>query len=52
MNYIKKPVILLTVRLVAKNYVKPEKIQEFIGLCKKRVEKSVKEEGCMDSSNF
>jgi quinol monooxygenase YgiN len=48
MNYIKKLVILLTIRVVAKNYVKPEKIQEFIGLCKKLVEESVKEEGCMD----
>ena len=48
MNYIKKPVILLTIRVVAKNYVKPEKIQEFIDLCKKLVEESVKEEGCMD----
>ncbi len=48
MNYIKKPMILLTIRVVAKNYVKPEKIQEFIGLCKKLVEESVKEEGCMD----
>ena len=48
MNSIKKPVILLTIRVVAKNYVKPEKIQELIGLCKKLVEGYVKEEGCMD----
>jgi quinol monooxygenase YgiN len=48
MNSIKKPVILLTIRVVAKNYVKPEKIQEFIGLCKKLVKESVKEEGCID----
>ena len=48
MNYIKKPVILLTIRVVAKSYVKPEKIQEFIGLFKKLVEESVKEEGCID----
>ena len=34
-NYIKKSMILLTIRVVAKNYVKPERIQEFIGLCKK-----------------
>jgi quinol monooxygenase YgiN len=48
MNSIKKPVILLTIRVVAKNYVKPEKIQEFIVLCKKLVEESVKGEGCID----
>jgi quinol monooxygenase YgiN len=38
----------LTIKVVAKNYVKPEKIQEFIVLCKKLVEESVKEEGCID----
>jgi quinol monooxygenase YgiN len=38
---------LLTIRAVAKFHVKPEKIQEFIGLCKKLVEESVKEEGCI-----
>jgi quinol monooxygenase YgiN len=38
----------LTIRVVAKNYVKPEKIQEFIVLCKKLVEESVKGEGCID----
>ena len=48
MNSIKKQVILLTIRVVAKNYVKPDKIQEFIGLFKKLIEESVKEEGCMD----
>jgi quinol monooxygenase YgiN len=40
--------ILLIIRVVAKNYVEPGKIQEFIGLCKKLVEESVKEDGCMD----
>ena len=40
--------ILLTIRVVAKNYVKPEKIQEFIDLFKKLIEESVKEDGCMD----
>ena len=39
---------LLTIRAVAKFHVKPEKIQEFIGLCKKLVEESVKEEGCIE----
>ncbi len=48
MTYIKKTVILLTIRVVAKNYVKPEKIQEFIDLCKKLVEESIKEEGCIE----
>ena len=38
----------MTIRVVAKNYVKPEKIQEFIVLCKRLVEESVKEEGCID----
>jgi quinol monooxygenase YgiN len=38
----------LTVRVVAKNYVKPEKVQEFMGLCKKLVEASLKDEGCID----
>jgi quinol monooxygenase YgiN len=38
----------LTIRVVAKNYVKPEKIQKFIVLCKRLVEESVKEEGCID----
>jgi quinol monooxygenase YgiN len=47
-NYIKKSVILLTIRVVANNYVKLEKKQEFIDLCKKLVEESIKEEGCMD----
>lgn len=39
---------LLTIRVVAKNQVKPEKIQEFMGLCKKLVEASLKDEGCID----
>ncbi len=47
-NSIKKPVILLTIRVVAKSYVKPGEIQKFICLFKKLVEESVKEEGCMD----
>lgn len=38
----------MTVRVVAKNYVKPEKVQEFMGLCKKLVEASLKDEGCID----
>lgn len=34
--------------MVAKNYVKPEKAQEFLGLCKSLVEASLKDEGCID----
>ncbi len=34
--------------MVAKNYVKPEKVQEFLGLCKNLVELSLKDEGCID----
>ncbi len=40
--------ILLTIRVVAKNQVKPEKIQEFMDLCKNLVEESLKEEGCIE----
>ncbi len=45
---IKKLVVLLTIRVVAKSYVKPKKIQEFIGLCKKLVDETIKEEGCIE----
>ena len=38
----------MTIRVVAKNYVKPEKVQEFFGLCKSLVELSLKDEGCID----
>jgi len=48
MSSIEKLVILLTIRVFAKNNVKPNKIQEFIGLCKKFVEETVKEEGCIE----
>jgi quinol monooxygenase YgiN len=41
-------VVLLTIRVVAKSYVKPEDIQKFTGLFKKLVEESVKEKGCID----
>jgi quinol monooxygenase YgiN len=34
--------------VVAKNCVKPEKVQEFLGLCKNLVEASLKDEGCID----
>jgi quinol monooxygenase YgiN len=37
--------ILLTIRVVAKCHVKPEKAQEFIDMCKKLVDESAKEEG-------
>lgn len=39
---------LLTIRVVAKNQVKPEKVQEFMDLCKKLVEASLKDEGCIE----
>ncbi len=38
----------MTIRVVAKNYVKPEKVQEFMGLCKNLVEESLKDEGCIE----
>jgi quinol monooxygenase YgiN len=38
----------LTIRVVAKFHVKPEKAQEFLGLCKKLVDETVKEEGCVE----
>lgn len=38
----------MTIRVVAKSYVKPEKVQEFMGLCKNLVEATLKEEGCID----
>lgn len=40
--------ILLTIRVVAKFQVKPEKVQEFIDTCKKLVDETVKEEGCIE----
>jgi quinol monooxygenase YgiN len=41
-------VILLTIRVVAKNQVKPENVQEFMDLCKKLVGETLKEEGCIE----
>jgi quinol monooxygenase YgiN len=38
----------LTIRVVAKNQVKPEKVKEFMNLCKDLVEASLKDEGCID----
>lgn len=38
----------MTVKVVAKNRVKPEKIEEFTDLCKTLVEESLKEEGCIE----
>ena len=40
--------ISLTIRVVAKFHVKPEKIQEFMNLCNKLVDETVKEEGCLE----
>jgi quinol monooxygenase YgiN len=34
--------------VVAKNYVKLENVKEFLGLCKKLIEASLKDEGCID----
>ncbi len=39
---------LLAIRVVAKNQVKPEKVQEFMNLCKSLIEETLKEEGCID----
>jgi quinol monooxygenase YgiN len=41
-------VILLTIRVVAKCHVKPDKVQEFVDMCKRLVDESVKEEGCIE----
>lgn len=38
----------MTIKVVAKNQVKPEKVQEFMGLCKNLIEKTLKEEGCIE----
>ncbi|MGB3856664.1 MAG: putative quinol monooxygenase [Methanosarcina flavescens] len=38
----------MTIRVVAKNCVKPEKVQEFMDLCKNLVEATLKEEGCIE----
>lgn len=38
----------MTIRVVAKNQVKPEKTQEFTDLCKKLIEETLKEEGCIE----
>jgi quinol monooxygenase YgiN len=39
---------LVTIRVVAKNHVKPEKTQKFMGLCEDLVKESLKEEGCIE----
>lgn len=39
---------MLTIRVVAKNQVKPEKVQEFMGLCKNLIKETLKEEGCIE----
>jgi len=38
----------LTIRVVAKNQVRPEKTQEFMNLCKNLIEETLKEEGCIE----
>lgn len=39
---------LLTIRVVAKNQVKPEKVREFTDLCKNLIEETLKEKGCIE----
>jgi len=38
-------VILLTIKVVAKCHVKPEKVQESMDMCKRLVDKTVKKKG-------
>jgi quinol monooxygenase YgiN len=38
----------MTIKVVAKHYVKPEKIEDYIGLSKKLVKETLKEEGCIE----
>jgi quinol monooxygenase YgiN len=47
-NNIHKLVALLTIRIIAKFHVQPEKAQEFLGLCKKIIDETIKEDGCIE----
>ena len=38
----------MTIKLVAKNYVKPEKVEDYIDLSKELVKETLKEEGCIE----
>lgn len=38
----------MTIRVIAKFHVKPEKVQEFLGLCKRIIDETVKEDGCLE----
>ena len=38
----------MTIRVVAKFHVQPEKVQEFLGLCKKIIDETIKEDGCIE----
>ncbi|MBP1908335.1 putative quinol monooxygenase [Methanolobus bombayensis] len=38
----------MKIKVVAKNYFKPEKSEDFIDLCRKLVEETLKEEGCIE----
>ncbi|WMW22822.1 putative quinol monooxygenase [Methanolobus mangrovi] len=38
----------MTIKVVAKHYVKPEKIEDYIGLSKELVKETLKEEGCIE----
>ena len=38
----------MTIKVVAKHYVKPEKVEDYIGLSKELVKETLKEEGCIE----
>ena len=38
----------MTIKVIAKFYVKPEKIEDFIDLCKGLVKETLKEKGCIE----
>ncbi|MGB9929403.1 MAG: putative quinol monooxygenase [Methanosarcina sp.] len=38
----------MTIRVVAKCHVKPEKVQEFMDMSKKLVDETLKEKGCVE----
>jgi quinol monooxygenase YgiN len=38
----------MTIKVVAKHYVKPEKVEDYIGLSKELVKETLKEKGCIE----
>ncbi|WMW24936.1 putative quinol monooxygenase [Methanolobus sediminis] len=38
----------MTIKVVAKHYVKPEKVEDYIDLSKELVKETLKEEGCIE----